>query len=733
MKAFYLIFFILFNLSVGNAFSNLLSKDDDPDVDFSLNNLVLTAGTEKDFTYSFSLTNSGTSEIQGYSMKLTFSADAELDAGDTFSLLIPLSDETAQWIGPNQTLFKNEHYYASSPGGYLPAGSWYVFAEINPDYLVPETDYSNNSTWSTNKITVNSYVIEFTSAPTVTSVTDNSFVIGAVFDPEMIRISYRIQPNGSTVPTVAEMLASDGLYPWESEITITGLGPAFAYDVYFMAEYFEQKYTSIFKVDVTTLGNPTPTLITSADELILESTSKNNESTPVLYSLTAFHLTSNVTVTPTADFMVSLDDLAYSSQLTIPASFFAQGNSQWIYVKYSPDGTPGVKVGNVVNASVGATSETIPVSVSVFDPVVGDFNGLTSLSETGWTSYSTKGYHTWTLIDLEESSPNQRVSGIDKAIQIDGTLNGFTENEDWLISPAIDLSGYIYDPTIKFRSYSSGAGESLQLKYSANYTGFGDPEVATWFDAPAEFPDVNSNEWKKTILPLFNKESRIHFAFVYTSSLTAGSRWTLDDWAITDNLVLIPSTVLTYHDVEVGTESQSQNILIKVVGYGEVTVAVSEGFQISQDNIAFSSTLLFSESEVAAGKTIYVRFAPEVPTEGLQGTLTFTAEDLSVTKNTLVGSSLMTTATELSVEFTSFIYPNPTTGEVHIDLNTLSGQQNFPVSISNNMGATLVNFRASGSSLDASLSDAIRNLQPGMYFISIQADKTIYRNKVIRE
>lgn len=732
MKTFYFLSLLFFSL-LANASISRESKENDPDVDFSLSNLVLTAGDEKNFTYAFSLTNSGTSEIQGYSMKLTFSEDATLDIGDIFVIIIPLGNETAQWIGPNQTLFKNEHYYASSPGGYLPVGSWYIFAEINYDQAVPETNYTNNSTLSTNIITVNNYVIEFATAPTVTSVTDESFVIGAVFDEGMTRIYYRIQADGTPVPTTSVMLSSDGLFPWESEATIAGLGPAFAYDVYFMGEYYGQKVTSIFKVDVTTLGNSTPSLHVSHAELALEPTNKTKESAAGLYSITGFHLTSDVTVTAPADFVVSGDEITYSSNLTIPASSLAMGNSQWIYVKYLPDGTTGLKVGNVSNESEGATAETVSLSVSVFDPVNGDFNGLTSLNEAGWTAYSVKGYHNWTLVDLEETSPHQRVSGMDKAIQIDGSLNGFAENEDWLISPETDLSGYLYDPTIKFRSYSSGPGEALLLKYSANYIGTGDPQLATWFDAPVEFPAVNSNEWQKTIAPLLNKESKIYFAFVYTSSLSAGSRWTIDDWMITDNLLVIPSDILTYQDVEVGTASSPQTILVKIAGYGDVTVSVTEGFQISLDNTTYASTLLIDESDATAGKAIYVRFAPAAPTQELQGTLTFTGEDLSVTKNTLVGSSLMTTATGRPVEFTSFIYPNPTAGAVHVDISSLYQQQDFPVSVSNSVGSTIINFQVSASSLDAALSDVMSGLKPGLYYITIQSEKTIYRNKIIRE
>jgi hypothetical protein len=93
--------------------------------------------------------------------------------------------------------------------------------------------------------------------------------------------------------------------------------------------------------------------------------------------------------------------------------------------------------------------------------VNGGFNDLSSIEETGWSAYSVLGYHAWSLVDLETSPPDQRVQGSDKAIQIDGAINGFTPNEDWLISPEINLSGFQYDPTIRFKSYSSGPGASL--------------------------------------------------------------------------------------------------------------------------------------------------------------------------------------------------------------------------------------------------------------------------------
>ena len=732
MKYCLLLAFIFSNLLIASA--NQVGPAADDDVDFSLSSLTLTAGNEQNFQYTFNLTNSGTSEVQGYNMKLTFSADAILDASDNFVIIVPLADAAAQWIGPNQTLLKTEHYYASSPAGYLPVGSWYVFAEINYDRTVMETDYNNNSTVSTNKITVNNYSIPFPKNPTISSITDNSFIINSFFDGDLSSIYYRVQANGAAAPTKPIMVSSTLIYPWEPDVTVSGLGPAFAYDVYLMGEFVDGKSTVIYKIDVTTTGAPVPTLKLSQPDLTLNPVNKSSDSAPGSYTITGFHLTANVVVSATGHMVVSKDNVSFGPQVTFLASAFNGAAPQMVYVKYQSDGSTGVKTATITNASTGATTQPLSVSVSVFDPVNGNFNDSNSLEETGWTAFSVLGYHSWSLVDLQASPPGQRVEVVDKAIQIDGALNGITPNEDWLISPEVNLSGFQYEPTLKFKSYSSGPGSPLKLRYSANYSGSGDPRSATWFDADATFPEVNSNKWQNSSVPILNKESKIYFAFVYTSNVSAATKWTLDDWSIKDNYLSIPSTVLSYVDVEIGVPSASQSILVTIAGYGDITVTASAGFQVSLNNMTFTPSVVIPASEAAAGKTIFVRFAPTTQTEELQGTLTFTATELSVVKNNLVGSSLFTTATAKALETTNFIYPNPTSGQVRIDTQAFYDHTGeIPVWIANGMGGTVANFTSASGSLEANLSDAIARLRPGLYYITIQTDKTIYRNKLVRE
>ncbi len=616
------------------------------DVDLALSNLNLTAGTETNFIYSFDLTNNGTSPVQGYCMKLTFSSNNTIDEADYFTIIVPASDAAAQWIGPSQTLLKSEHFYAASPAGYLPTGTWYIIAEINYDKATSESSYDNNAVTSINSITVAPYELNFTTPPVVTDITASSFAIEATFDFPITGIYYRYQPNGTAPPDKDAVRSSGILFSGDSKVVIDGLGPAFQYVVYCMGESYDRNTTAIYKIDVTTAGTADPTLIAAEHEINLYPAAINTMSEPAVFSFSGYHLSGNVFLTPSPKFLVSKDDMGYAEQVSFEPGDFANGTVAEVYIISKEFDSAGIKTGTLVLESSEAEPVTINITIPIFNPQDSDFDGITSLRESGWSSYSVAGFQTWTLIDLAETSINQRANGEDWAMQIDGTINGSAENEDWLISPSVDLSRYAFHPTLMFRSYSSGPGEPLKLIYSADYAGYGDPRNATWFDTEIEFPAVNSNKWETSRIALFNREKDIHFAFIYNATPDEGSRWTVDDWRITDALVEIPSDILSYEEVPVGSNSESKEMVIEVVGYGDVTVTASAGFQVSLDDVDFATSVTVLENEVMVGKTIYVRFTPFSEADKFTGTLTFTATGLSVTNEQLVGSTSTVTAAE---------------------------------------------------------------------------------------
>jgi hypothetical protein len=701
-------------------------------VDLSTSNFVVTAIDERLLQYSFDLTNAGTSSTQGYGLKLIFSSDNILDFNDQFSVVIPFQNDPAQFVGPNTTISIGGQYIATSPGMYLPDGSWFVFLEINYGREVIETNYANNITLG-NGITIDPYDINFSNPPVISSVTENSFLINTLSEADITKIYYIVQSDGAPAPSKATMRNANEIYPWITETAITNLGPNIDYDVYFMGEFYNEFVTSIYKLDVKTTGVNEPSLSALFPNIEFTATNKNTESVPLKYVLKGFHLTADVNVSVSDKFVISKNNLDFSKSLIFAVSDFSSASGQTIYVKFIPDGEAGIYNGEVTHSSLNAQNEIVTLSAVSYNPTSNNFDGLSELNETGWTGINISGYHAWQLIDRENTSMG-RTESSDKALRMDGSLNGNTLNEDWLITPMIDLSEFLYSPKLSFESYTSGTGAQLQLKYSTNYIGDGPPSDASWTDLDAKFPAANSQVWTTSSGIQLPKEENIYFAFVYTSTDAQASRWLIDNWRISDNVVDIPPFNLNFQNVVAGGVSDSKEISVHVAGYGPVTVTVSEGFEVSLDNINFSSTVTLSAEEAAAGKVVYVRFAPASAAENLPGSVSFSGQGLTITRSTLSGSTAITTGIDNPFEASLVFYPNPTAGTVHVNSAVLTTNQvQASVLIVNGLGAVVADLKIGIFELEALLSQLMQRAPSGIYFVIIQSGDIMVREKIIKE
>jgi hypothetical protein len=327
-----------------------------------------------------------------------------------------------------------------------------------------------------------------------------------------------------------------------------------------------------------------------------------------------------------------------------------------------------------------------------------------------------------------------RTESNDKALRMDGSLNGNTTNEDWLITPVIDLSEFLYSPKLSFESYTSGTGAQLQLKYSTNYIGDGPPSDATWTDLDGKFPAVNSQVWTTSSGIQLPKEAHVYFAFVYTSTSDQASRWLIDNWRISDNVVDIPAFNLSFQNVVAGSVSDSKEISVHVSGYGPVTVTVSNGFEVSLDNVNFSSTVTLTAEEAGAGKLVYVRFVPDGAVENLAGSVSFSGDGLTITRSTLSGSTAITTGINNSFESELVVYPNPTAGTVHVNPAILSAEQSqASVLIVNGHGAVVADLKVGISELESLLTRVMQYAPSGIYFVMVQSGNTVLREKIIKE
>lgn len=136
-----------------------------------------------------------------------------------------------------------------------------------------------------------------------------------------------------------------------------------------------------------------------------------------------------------------------------------------------------------------------------------------------WTTYSVVG-------DLEWYHSSYSGNSFAKMSGYDGVNN---LNEDWLITPAIDLDDTDSE-IFSFSTMCNYAGPVLEVKYSSDYTGSGDPSEATWTDftgyalSEGGFELVVSGD-----ISLDDLTGSIYIAFVYTSTDQESKTWEVDD------------------------------------------------------------------------------------------------------------------------------------------------------------------------------------------------------------
>ena len=116
------------------------------------------------------------------------------------------------------------------------------------------------------------------------------------------------------------------------------------------------------------------------------------------------------------------------------------------------------------------------------------------------------------------------------------------ENEDWLITPAMNLYSY-KDEELSFKSSMKDFGDDncyIDLLYSTNYAGTGNPDDADWSNITNEANWSSGNyEWVNSgLVDLSGIEgNKVYIAFRYDSQAGSGKTWQLDDIAVDGVLI----------------------------------------------------------------------------------------------------------------------------------------------------------------------------------------------------
>ena len=148
----------------------------------------------------------------------------------------------------------------------------------------------------------------------------------------------------------------------------------------------------------------------------------------------------------------------------------------------------------------------------------------------GWSKISVAGTQVWTL-DTQFGNPGScaKMSGF--------ANNTNNTNDDWLISPAINMSALTTNAKMTFQTASKFTGNLLEIYVSTNYSG-GAPSSATWTQITGATLDLNTSSYIWTNsgdinLTPYIGNANFRVAFRYTSTTSASRTWEVDNIKIT--------------------------------------------------------------------------------------------------------------------------------------------------------------------------------------------------------
>ena len=167
--------------------------------------------------------------------------------------------------------------------------------------------------------------------------------------------------------------------------------------------------------------------------------------------------------------------------------------------------------GNYPTATV--TTESVEVLVfEDFDDGLGVFVAYDAYGEQSWHQGEYQGTTYANMNGYADGAPHQ--------------------NEDWLISPTINIQPNAYEELqFEFRTAKKFDGPDLQVLVSMDYDEQGEPGEYSWLDITDAFDFSTGNyEWVESGTYIIDEiiPGHYHFAFLYTSTDDAAASWEID-------------------------------------------------------------------------------------------------------------------------------------------------------------------------------------------------------------
>lgn len=278
-------------------------------------------------------------------------------------------------------------------------------------------------------------------------------------------------------------------------------------------------------------------------------------------------------------------------------------------------------------------------------------------------------------------------------------MNGFGDenDEDWLISPQIILSG-LDSALISFSTQERFDGADLELYFSTDYSGSGAPSAANWKKIDIAFNDestssVYSNWYNYDFIDIDSLSGTDgYFAFRYNGTSSVAETWRVDDFWVGGKLL---SDVVPPSPIAVIVASST---VLKVVFSEPVSTATAT----NSANYTGVNNLLSAVLN-NSGDTVTLTYSVTLP--GIDTLIIANIEDLA---NNVMTSPLSfqfsTLVPPLFQGFESAVNDNlPYTISGGLSLNTDAGASQFPANQRIRTGANSVSISNATGGLESAL------------------------------
>ncbi|MDP4913240.1 MAG: Ig-like domain-containing protein [Saprospiraceae bacterium] len=223
-------------------------------------------------------------------------------------------------------------------------------------------------------------------------------------------------------------------------------------------------------------------------------------------------------------------------------------------------------------------------------------------------------------------------------------INGFTpgiggrDNNDWLISPSLDLSLYT-NPSLAFAIKSRFKGMPLKVYIAVNQASRPEPGSNNWKELEVIYPTLRDENWRQIAsLDITKyKSANTYIAFQYLSNIEKGaSQLFLDEVKIINLMsqakpigVLHSLNLITFDKAKPNVATDGKEINYQILNLtSNIVIKASSYFEISRDNKTFSTEISINPEELSVIlPSLFIRYNQKTSNVSDKGKIFFIADN----------------------------------------------------------------------------------------------------------